>query len=350
MERQRHRMPVVVQQQVEHLRQPRRAEITRTVDRRAVADVQQPLHRLGPGRVGAFQLAHQDARHELHAFDAPAQAHHAPALVVHHVFFGESGERGERQQHALVDFAAAAARGHCLLHLALQSDHAAPVTRRQPVAHLRRAPGEMLDVGLQALRIARAQRIEYFRFGGHHAEVAADLPRVRPHARVAARGERSQQQSRGVFAAHRVAAQPEEILDQARRNVVLALQVGPLAGLNRSERFLVRIFAEHPDVLGAAAALRGHHVGGGFVGDARQAAGHHAHAVRASPPRTRGSSARARRARTWPRISTPAPATAARVPARRRRRGDCAGARSAARAPCLRTRARTWARNAGSGR
>ena len=136
---------------------------------------------------------------ELHAFDAPAEAHHAPALVVHHVFFGKPGERRERQQYALVDFAAAAARRHGLLHLALQSDDAAPVTRRQPVAHLRCAPGEMLDVGLQALRIARAQRVEDLALRRDTAPRSRQICRACAQTRASLRAASVRSSSREVF-------------------------------------------------------------------------------------------------------------------------------------------------------
>ena len=59
-------------------------------------------------------------------------------------------------------------------------------------------------------------------------EIAADLARVRPHPRVTARRQRTLQQARGVFAAHGVAAKPVEVLDQARRDVIVALPGRPI--------------------------------------------------------------------------------------------------------------------------
>ena len=275
-EHQRHGVAVVVQQQVQHLREARGAQVSRTVDRRAVADVEQPLHGFGTrgmvaGRAGASGCWPRTA-----CARAAAEPHEPPALVVHHVFFGKSGERGQRQQHAFIDFAAAAARGHGLLHLALQSDHAAPVTRRQPVAHLRGAPGEVPHVGLQPRRIARAQGVEDFLFGAiprrdRGISAARDATPARRCARPAsaAAGARCSR-------AYRVASQPDRDFRPAARGCSPGAGSGRLPVCTEAAGSSWRpagFGSQHPDVLGAAAALRGNHVGGRFVGDARQAAG-----------------------------------------------------------------------------
>src|SRR6187402_797560 len=98
----------------------------------------------------------------------------------------------------------------------------------------------MFDVGLDALRLARAQRVENLAIRRDGPEVAADLPRMGPDTRVGASAQCPQKQARSVLAAYGVATQPEEVLDETRRNVVLALEVRPLAGLRGRQRFIVR--------------------------------------------------------------------------------------------------------------
>ena len=204
--------------------------IARAVDRRAVADVEQPFDGLGPRRA---RLSRCRASSWRRTACARAAGRAASARQPSSCIMSSSREPGERGG------ARAAARSSTSRLLprvadALPASAAAVRPRRAssgPTAGC--APAKRTRRGActsacNALWIARAQAHRRFRVRARRRrDRGRSCTRVRPDARVAARRQRAAQQPRLVFAAHRVAPEPEEILDEARRDVVLALQRRP---------------------------------------------------------------------------------------------------------------------------
>ena len=278
MECQRHRVAVVVQQQVQHLRQSRRADVARAVDGRAVADLEQPLHRLGARRVRRSRSCRTRmlATNCMRSMRRPRRITRQPSSCIM--------SSSEKPVSAASDSSRRSRlRGCCRARPRPPASGAAGRRRHAssaPTAGCAPARRTRRDAGRP--RSARSARVERSASNTSpsardRAQVAADLPRMRPDARVAARRQRAQQQPRVVLAAHGVAARARTgsrpgatgcSRGAARLRASARTASG---GVSVSSCGLSR---QHPDVLGAAAALRRHDVGRGLV--ARRAPGRRA--------------------------------------------------------------------------
>ncbi len=293
---------VVEHDQVDGRQQFRLGHVARAIGDDAVGQFEQPLDAAG----GAPRLEAQElpdgVGQEDQAFEPAADDQEAPAVVAGHVVHGEAGQRRPGEQHLVEEGQRLAERRLRLgvgLQLVLQPVERVPVVEREALAHLGADPQQAPDAaGQSVIPFGAAQGCEQLRFdlaprrclafgfrqqfqrhtrfvGGNQCRrivVGAGVDQARQaHA----------QQAGSVLAALGVTSEPEEILDDARRQVAAAAHQVRLADqrLDQAER-AGRFVAEDPGVLARAAALHGDEARVGRRRDAREAAGHHPVALR----------------------------------------------------------------------
>jgi hypothetical protein len=102
------------------------------------------------------------------------------------------------------------------------ASRASPPFRGQAAAGLRRAPHQALQIGAQSQWIGLVEQLSFGVAGfGHGAEMAAGVGGLRPQALLRAHAEGGAQQPRLALAAFAVAAEPEQVFGEPRRQIVV---------------------------------------------------------------------------------------------------------------------------------
>ncbi len=273
----------------------RRCQIARAIRDRAVADIEQPFQFALCRSRARFQAVVQQPGQELQAFQAAANHHQSPTIVLSHIVHRKARQPRERQQQGIEYFARITFEMRALFEFTLQHADGAPILAGELTARLRGAPGEALQIRLHAKRVGVVECGHHRRGRLGDRELRASFERLRPEQRIGAHVQGCPQEPRLVFAALAVASEPEQVFRQARGQIVMSCGNAFRGAGNIRIIGLAAIRRQHPDILAAAAALHRNDVGG-VRSNACQSPGHHAvprrrrHGIHADPQGACGKS------------------------------------------------------------
>jgi len=144
LEGERAGIALIVDQEVDGGFPHRRGAIARSVGDGAVADFEQPFEFALCGSRARFQTVVKQFGQELQAFQAAADHHQSPAVILGHIVHRKARQPRERKQQGIQYFARVALEMRALLEITLQHADGAPILAGQQTAGLRGAPGQPL--------------------------------------------------------------------------------------------------------------------------------------------------------------------------------------------------------------